>query len=247
MLTDEEMSIWKWYCSKLLPIANSKYKLLSERANKCMSQVISASDEMFIFLELKQFGFKWCLEKCGEDKMINYNKFLIEELKKCTPNHKLIDHLFPKKLEIEDQETSSDPIQELCAEKDAEQIMSQENDNSVDSETDECNLKKQESFWDNDNDFLDKYTELIASPVLKGKTKAHSYQKMDEFVICTHLILCIRSSPHCKLLEEDFKAKMQVENICDEKRKQEDLALKLRQKTKRRRTSKGDLRVLVDR
>ena len=80
---------------------------------------------------------------------------------------------------------------------------------------------KQSSFWEKDNQLVDMFNELMNSPTLTAKTKCHSELKMDEYVVCSHLIQIIRTSIYCPTIEKEFKKHQVNEYFEDEKKKAE--------------------------
>ena len=97
LLTTEEKDIWYWYCKNAASLINPKYRHYVDRAECLFPDVITDSDELFLFMELRIMSHTWC-SKCLENKVMNeYKEGIVDKLKEATPNHILIDVLYSGK------------------------------------------------------------------------------------------------------------------------------------------------------
>ena len=170
------------------------------QSQQLMSSVISLSNETFIFSEIKQLGHLLAQIRLvnGKEACLEYNKRNIEKLKRKTPNHHLIEKIIRRNFDESEQE------------KQASNHYQANNKTSCPYDSNDSSLVinqifKQTFFWEKDNQLVDKFNELMKSPTLTAKTKCHSELKMNEYVICSHLIQIIRTSNYCPTIEEEFK------------------------------------------
>jgi hypothetical protein len=222
LLTDEERDIWYWYCKNAASLINPKYHHYVNRAENLFHDVITESNELFLFMELRLMSHSWC-SKCLEDKVINeYKKRIVDTLKEATPNHILIDVLYSGKIYTD------------------KEISAHEDDNTV---TDE----KSKFFSSGEKHLITNLLpEMLHYDNILRPKKSHAELVMLEAICVKRVLQYLRTTQFSQFLADDIKAQFQKEMANEINKKNHREEKNATQKSNKKRRLTVELNELFD-
>lgn len=175
MCNEQENEMFRWYCSEALPIINESWGCPKVQASSLLSEIISRSDEAFVFFILASRNKEWAEKHFKKEEMDQH----MAELQKEHDSHEKKRILYKDKSKLEHEESGGEE--------------------DVDEDEEGYYL------WDKEEELNTSYNKLITYFHEKNRVRCDAEAGMFAYSLCMQIFDLLRKSPHSNAAEEAYK------------------------------------------